>query len=223
MLIDDAALLRDRGFIDGAWSAADTGATFPVHDPATGEALAEVPRMGAAETRRAIEAAAAALPDWRARPARERAAILRGFSDLMLRHRRDLAMILTREQGKPLAEADAEIGYAAAFLEWFGEEAKRVYGDTIPAQQTGTRIVVLRQPVGVCGGITPWNFPSAMITPQGRARPGRGQHDRVQARRADAALGARAGRARRPSGGTGRCLPGRHGRRARMRRRSAAS
>ena len=164
MLIDDAALLRDRGFIDGAWSAADTGATFPVHDPATGEALAEVPRMGAAETRRAIEAAAAALPAWRARPARERAAVLRGFSDLMLRHRRDLAMILTREQGKPLAEADAEIGYAAAFLEWFGEEAKRVYGDTIPAQQTGTRIVVLRQPVGVCGGITPWNFPSAMIT-----------------------------------------------------------
>ncbi len=164
MLIDDPALLRDRGYIDGAWASADSGATFPVHDPATGEVLAAVPRMGAAETRRAIEAAAAALPAWRARPARERAAILRGFADLMLRHRRDLAMILTREQGKPLAESDAEIGYAASFLEWFGEEAKRVYGDTIPAQQTGTRIVVLKQPVGVCGGITPWNFPSAMIT-----------------------------------------------------------
>ena len=164
MLIDDPALLRDRGYIDGAWPAADSGATFAVHDPATGEVLAAVPRMGAAETRRAIEAASAALPAWRARPARERAAILRGFSDLMLRHRRDLAMILTREQGKPLAESDAEIGYAASFLEWFGEEAKRVYGDTIPAQQTGTRIVVLKQPVGVCGGITPWNFPSAMIT-----------------------------------------------------------
>ena len=164
MLIDDSGLLRDRGYIDGAWVAADSGAAFPVHDPASAELLAEVPRMGAAETRRAIEAAAAALPAWRARPARERAAILRGFSDLMLRHRRDLAMILTREQGKPLAEADAEIGYAASFLEWFGEEAKRVYGDTIPAQQTGTRIVVLKQPVGVCGGITPWNFPSAMIT-----------------------------------------------------------
>ena len=164
LLIDDTELLRDRGYIDGAWAAADSGATFPVHDPATGEVLAEVPRMGAAETRRAIEAAAAALPAWRARPARERAAFLRAFADLMLRHRRDLAMIMTREQGKPLAESDAEIGYAASFLEWMGEEAKRVYGDTIPAQQTDTRIVVLKQPVGVCGGITPWNFPSAMIT-----------------------------------------------------------
>ncbi len=164
LLIDDTELLRDRGYIDGAWTSADSGATFPVHDPATGEVLAEVPRMGVGETRRAIDAAAAALPAWRARPARERAAILRGFSDLMLRHRRDLAMILTREQGKPLAESDAEIGYAAAFLEWFGEEGKRVYGDTIPAQQTGTRILVLKQPVGVCGGISPWNFPSAMIT-----------------------------------------------------------
>ncbi len=133
LLIDDTELLRDRGYIDGAWAAADSGATFPVHDPATGEVLAEVPRMGAAETRRAIEAAAAALPAWRARPARERAAFLRAFSDLMLRHRRDLAMIMTREQGKPLAESDAEIGYAASFLEWMGEEAKRVYGDTIPA------------------------------------------------------------------------------------------
>src|SRR6478672_1200736 len=124
LLIDDTELLRDRGYIDGAWVRADAGATFPVHDPASGEVLAEVPRMGAGETRRAIDAAAAALPDWRARPARERAAILRGFSDLMLRHRRDLAMILTREQGKPLAESDAEIGYAASFLEWFGEDRK---------------------------------------------------------------------------------------------------
>jgi succinate-semialdehyde dehydrogenase/glutarate-semialdehyde dehydrogenase len=126
--------------------------------------LAEVPRMGAAETRRAIEAANAALPAWRARPAQERAAYLRAFSDLILRHRRDLAMIMTREQGKPLAESDAEIAYAASFLEWMGEEGKRVYGDTIPAPQAGTRIVVLKQAVGVCGGITPWNFPSAMIT-----------------------------------------------------------
>src|SRR4249919_1793354 len=138
LLIDDTELLRDRGYIDGAWSPADSGATFPVHDPATGEVLAEVPRMGASETRRAIEAAAAALPAWRARPARERAAFLRAFSDLMLRHRRDLAMIMTREQGKPLAESDAEIGYAASFLEWMGEEAKRVYGDTIPAPQIVT-------------------------------------------------------------------------------------
>jgi succinate-semialdehyde dehydrogenase/glutarate-semialdehyde dehydrogenase len=164
LLIDDSELLRDRGYIDGAWAGADSGATFPVYDPASGEVLARVPRMGAAETRRAIEAASAALPTWRARPARERAAFLRAFADLMLRHRRDLAMIMTREQGKPLAESDAEIGYAASFLEWMGEEAKRVYGDTIPAPQTDTRIVVLKQPVGVCGGITPWNFPSAMIT-----------------------------------------------------------
>ena len=164
LLIDDTELLRDRAYIDGAWAAADSGATFPVHDPATGEVLAEVPRMGAAETRRAIEAAAAALPAWRARPAQERAAYLRAFSDLILRHRRDLAMIMTREQGKPLAESDAEIAYAASFLEWMGEEGKRVYGDTIPAPQPGTRIVVLKGAVGVCGGITPWNFPSAMIT-----------------------------------------------------------
>ena len=132
LLIDDSELLRDRGYIDGSWAAADSGATFPVHDPATGEVLAEVPRMGVSETRRAIEGASAALPAWRARPARERAAYLRAFSDLMLRHRRDLAMIMTREQGKPLAESDAEIAYAAAFLEWMGEEGKRVYGDTIP-------------------------------------------------------------------------------------------
>ena len=164
LLIDETELLRTRGYIDGAWAAADSGATFPVHDPATGEVLAEVPRMGAAETRRAIEAAAAALPAWRARPAQERAAYLRAFSDLILRHRRDLAMIMTREQGKPLAESDAEIAYAASFLEWMGEEGKRVYGDTIPAPQAGTRIVVLKGAVGVCGGITPWNFPSAMIT-----------------------------------------------------------
>src|ERR1700712_4990995 len=164
LLIDDSELLRDRGYIDGAWAAADSGATFPVHDPASGEVLAEVPRMGASETHRAIAGAHAALPAWRARPARERAAFLRAFSDLMLRHRLDLAMIMTREQGKPLAESDAEIAYAAAFLEWMGEEGKRVYGDTIPSQSTDTRIVVLKQPVGVCCGITPWNFPSAMIT-----------------------------------------------------------
>ena len=169
--------------------------------------------MGAAETRRAIEAAAAALPAWRARPARERAAILRGFSDLMLRHRRDLAMIMTREQGKPLAESDAEIGYAASFLEWFGEEAKRVYGDTIPAaadrhahrraQAAGRRLRrhhALELPVGDDHA-------------QGRARAGRRQHDRLQARRADAALGARAGRARRPRGHPAGRLPDRHRRR----------
>ena len=162
--LDDAALLRDRGYIGGAWSAADSGDTFEVRDPATGEVLAEVPRMGADETRRAIEAADAALPAWRARPAKERAAILRGWADLMLKHQRDLAMILSREQGKPFGEAMGEIAYAASFLEWFGEEAKRVYGDLIPAPSADQRIVVQKQPIGVTAGITPWNFPSAMIT-----------------------------------------------------------
>ena len=129
----DMDLLRDRGLVDGAWVEADYGRRFPVHDPATGELLGTVPRMGAAETRRAIEAAERALPAWRARPARERARILRALRRPDAPHRRDLAMILTREQGKPLAESDAEIGYAASFLEWFGEEGKRVYGDTIPS------------------------------------------------------------------------------------------
>ena len=162
--LDDPALLRDLAYIDGTWTPADTRETFEVVDPATGEVLAEVPRMGAAETRRAIEAAERALPAWRARPAKERAAILRGFADLMHQHQRDLAVILSREQGKPLAEAMGEIAYAASFLEWFGEEAKRVYGDTIPAPNNDQRILVIKQPIGVTAGITPWNFPSAMIT-----------------------------------------------------------
>ena len=162
--LDDPTLLRDLAYLGGTWSPADSGATFAVRDPATDEVLAEVPRMGADETRRAIEAADAALPAWRARPAKERAAILRGFSDLMLKHQRDLAMILSREQGKPFAEAMGEIVYAASFLEWFGEEAKRVYGDVIPAPNGDQRIVVTKQPIGVTAGITPWNFPSAMVT-----------------------------------------------------------
>ena len=147
----------------GAWIDADSGATFAVTNPATGELLAEVPRCGAAETRRAIEAAEVAFLSWRARPARERAAIMRRWADLMLAHQDDLARLLTAEQGKPLAESMGEIAYAASFLEWFGEEAKRVYGDTIPAQSSDKRILVTKEPIGVCGGITPWNFPSAMI------------------------------------------------------------
>ena len=150
--------------MDGAWIEADSGETFPVVDPATGEELARVPRMGAAETRRALEAARDAYPAWRARTAKERAAMLRRWADLMLAHQEDLALLLTLEQGKPLAESRIEIVYAASFLEWFGEEAKRVYGDTIPTYAPDRRIVVLKEPVGVAAGITPWNFPAAMPT-----------------------------------------------------------
>jgi succinate-semialdehyde dehydrogenase/glutarate-semialdehyde dehydrogenase len=157
-------LLLDRGFIDGRWVAADDGRTFPVVNPATGETLAEVPRMGAGETRRAIEAAQRALPGWRSMLAKDRAAILRRWADAMMERQEDLAVLLTTEQGKPLHEARVEIAYAASFFEWFGEEAKRVYGDTIPTYMADRRIVVTKEPVGVTAGITPWNFPAAMPT-----------------------------------------------------------
>ena len=160
----DPGLAPERGFIDGEWCGADSGGTFAVTNPATGEVLANVPRMGAAETRRAIEAAQRAQEEWSRRPAAERAAILRRLHDLMIDHQEDLALLLTLEQGKPLAESRAEIAYAASFCEWFGEEAKRVYGDTIPSPQRDKRILVTKHPIGVCGGITPWNFPSAMVT-----------------------------------------------------------
>jgi succinate-semialdehyde dehydrogenase/glutarate-semialdehyde dehydrogenase len=157
-------LLRRRAYVDGTWVEADSGESFPVVDPATGETIADVPRLGPAETRRAIEAAQRALPGWRGKTAKERAGVMRRWSDLMLEHQEDLAVLMTTEQGKPLAEARAEIVYAASFLEWFGEEAKRVYGDTIPQPLPDRRILVTKEPVGVTGGITPWNFPAAMIT-----------------------------------------------------------
>jgi succinate-semialdehyde dehydrogenase/glutarate-semialdehyde dehydrogenase len=160
----ESGLLLDRAYVGGAWIEADDGETFPVHDPATGEELAQVPRLGAAETRRAVDAAGAAYPGWRATLAKERARIMRRWSDLMLAHLEDLALLLTAEQGKPLAESRAEITYAASFLEWFGEEAKRVYGDTVPTYLDDRRVLVTKEPVGVTAGITPWNFPSAMIT-----------------------------------------------------------
>ena len=159
----DPSLLRTQALLGGKWSDADSGSTFAVRDPASGEVLAQVPRCGPAETRRAIEAAAAAQPAWRAEPAPRRAAVLRRFFDLVRDHTDDLAMLITREQGKPLGEARGEIGYAAGFLEWFAEEARRVYGETIPAPRADARIVVLREPIGVGAGITPWNFPAAMI------------------------------------------------------------
>src|SRR4029079_8134317 len=160
----NADLLREQAWLNGEWVDADSGETFPVTNPATGEELAHVPRMGAAETRRALEAAEAAFPGWRGRTAADRARTMRRWADLMLEHLDDLALLLTLEQGKPLAESEAEIRYAPSFLEWFGEEGKRVYGDTIPSPLPDRRIVVLKQPVGVSGGITPWNFPSAMPT-----------------------------------------------------------
>ena len=157
-------LLLRQGFIDGQWVDADSGATLPVVNPATQEVVAEVPRMGAAETRRAIEAAQRALPGWRGMLAKERARIMRRWADLMMDHQEDLAALLTTEQGKPLAESRVEVAYAASFLEWFGEEAKRVYGDTIPTYLQDRRIVVSKEAVGVTAGITPWNFPAAMPT-----------------------------------------------------------
>ncbi|QNU61622.1 NAD-dependent succinate-semialdehyde dehydrogenase [Vreelandella titanicae] len=151
-------------YIDGSWVAADSGEQITVLNPATGEAIGDIPRLGKAETERAIDAADAALPAWRALTAQERADLLMKWHDLMLEHQQDLAMLMTFEQGKPLKEAAGEIAYAASFLRWFAEEARRVYGETIPAANANQRIVVTKQPVGVVGAITPWNFPAAMIT-----------------------------------------------------------
>ncbi|MCP3715732.1 NADP-dependent succinate-semialdehyde dehydrogenase [Paraburkholderia sp. CNPSo 3281] len=164
MNLKDASLLQTSAYINGEWQGAEDGATFEVKNPATGAVIGTVPRMGAAETRRAIAAANAAWPAWRAKTAKERSVILRKWHDLMMENADDLALILTTEQGKPLAEAKGEIGYAASFLEWFAEEGKRIYGDTIPTPANDKRIVVTKEPVGVCAAITPWNFPAAMIT-----------------------------------------------------------
>jgi succinate-semialdehyde dehydrogenase / glutarate-semialdehyde dehydrogenase len=164
MQLKDPKLLRQLCFIDGAWVGADDAGALDVKNPATAQKLGSIPNMGAAETRRAIAAAAAALPAWKARTAKERAVILRRWFDLMLEHQDDLATLMTAEQGKPLAESKVEIQYAASFIEWFAEEAKRLYGDIIPGHQNDKRIMVLRQPVGVVAAITPWNFPAAMIT-----------------------------------------------------------
>lgn len=162
--LNDKSLFRPFAYIDGNWVAADSGEQIEVDNPATGEIIARVPRLGAAEANRAIEAAHAAFPDWRSRTAIERADILYRWYELMIEHKRDLGRIMTLEQGKPVAEAEGEIVYAASFMRWFAEEARRVYGDTIPGAKANQRIMVLKQPVGVVGAITPWNFPSSMIT-----------------------------------------------------------
>ncbi|PZW66867.1 glutarate-semialdehyde dehydrogenase /succinate semialdehyde dehydrogenase [Pseudomonas sp. URMO17WK12:I1] len=164
MQLKDAQLFRQQAFVNGAWADADSGQTIKVTNPATGEVIGSVPKMGAAETRRAIEAADKALPAWRALTAKERSAKLRRWYELMLENQEDLARLMTIEQGKPLAEAKGEIAYAASFIEWFAEEAKRVYGDTIPGHQADKRLIVIKQPIGVTAAITPWNFPAAMIT-----------------------------------------------------------
>lgn len=157
-------LFKQQCYIDGQWLDADSGETMGVVNPATGKPLGTIPKMGAQETRRAIEAAAVAQKKWRVLSAKQRAVILRNWFDLMMAHQDDLARIMTLEQGKPLAEAKGEIAYGASYLEWYGEEAKRAYGDVIPGPGADRRIVVLKEPVGVCAAITPWNFPSSMIT-----------------------------------------------------------
>ena len=160
----DSKLFRQSCYVDGAWVNARGGATISVDNPATGDIVGTVPKFGAAETREAIEAANRAFPAWRAKTAKERAAALRKWFELMIANTDDLAKLMTTEQGKPLTESKGEVAYAGAFLEWFAEEAKRVYGDTIPGHQPDKRIVVIKQPIGVAACITPWNFPLAMIT-----------------------------------------------------------
>ena len=162
--LQDGRLFRQACYIDGGWVDASADGSIDVDNPATGDIIGTVPRLGTDETRRAIAAAARAFPVWRAKTAKERAAIMRRWFDLMMTNQEDLARLMTTEQGKPLAESKGEVAYAAAFLEWFGEEAKRAYGDTIPGHQPDKRIVVIKQPIGVVACITPWNFPLAMIT-----------------------------------------------------------
>ena len=162
--MSNLAFKFEKAYINGQWMDADSQATIPVHNPATGELIGSVPNMGAAETRRAIDFANAALPAWRSKTAKERARILRNWFDLIMKNQEALAQLMTAEQGKPLIESRGEIAYGASFIEWFGEEAKRIYGETIPAHAKDKRLIVIKQAIGVCAAITPWNFPSAMIT-----------------------------------------------------------
>ncbi|MDM0071542.1 NAD-dependent succinate-semialdehyde dehydrogenase [Variovorax sp. J31P207] len=164
LTLNDPTLLRSQCLIDGRWVDADNARTIAVHNPATGALVGQVPEAGEAETLRAIEGAQAAFEGWRTRTAEDRAKVLRRWFELLLAHQEDLALLMTSEQGKPLSEARGEIAYAASYIEWFAEEGKRLYGDVLPSPWTDKRIVVLKEPVGVCAAITPWNFPAAMIT-----------------------------------------------------------
>jgi len=163
-MLSDPALLKTQAYVSGKWIDAEDGAKLAIRNPSTGETIVEVASVGAVETRRAIESAAAALPEWSARPAKARAQILRRWFELLMENQEDLAQLMTAEQGKPLAESRGEIAYGASFLEWFAEEGKRVYGDVIPSASADQRLLTLRQPIGVVAAITPWNFPNAMIT-----------------------------------------------------------
>jgi len=164
MQLRDRGLLRDGAYVDGAWIAADSGRSFAVRNPASGEEITRVPDLAGGEVRRAVAAAERAFPGWRAKTGKERAAVLRRWYELIMENQEDLAVLMTSEQGKALAESRGEVVYGAAFVEWFGEEAKRVYGDVIPQNVGGRRILVLKEPIGVMAAITPWNFPIAMIT-----------------------------------------------------------
>ncbi|HEY5791836.1 MAG TPA: NAD-dependent succinate-semialdehyde dehydrogenase, partial [Chthoniobacterales bacterium] len=161
--MQDQDLFRQQAYIGGRWCDADSGATLEVNNPATGDILGTVPKMGANETWRAIEAAKDAFVDWSRKPAKERSILMRRWHDLIMANVEDLGALMTAEQGKPLTEAKGEVAYAASFIEWFAEEAKRVYGDTIPSPWNDRRLVVIKQPIGVCAAVTPWNFPAAMI------------------------------------------------------------
>lgn len=184
MQLKDTQLFRQQAYIDGVWLDADSGQTINVNNPATGEILGTVPKMGAAETRRAIEAAEKALPAWRALTAKDRANKLRRWFELIIENQDDLARLMTLEQGKPLAEAKGEIVYAASFIEWFAEEAKRVYGDVIPGHQPDKRLIVIKQPIGVTAAITPWNFPAATVN-QGQHCAAHAQQPHRQQGKAD--------------------------------------
>jgi succinate-semialdehyde dehydrogenase / glutarate-semialdehyde dehydrogenase len=164
MQLKDMTLFKNKGLIDGQWVDADSGKTFAVTNPANGQTIVHVPDMGVAETRRAIDAASRAMPAWKKKTAKERSNILRKWFNLIIAHADDLGMLMTMEQGKPLAEAIGEANYAASFVEWFAEEGKRAYGDVIPSPMADRRLLTIKQPIGVCAAITPWNFPAAMIT-----------------------------------------------------------
>jgi succinate-semialdehyde dehydrogenase/glutarate-semialdehyde dehydrogenase len=202
--LKESSLLKQQNYIDGQWVAADNGAVLEVHNPANGDVVATVPNAGAAETRRAIEAAKRSFPAWRARTAEDRGRILRRWFELMMSHQEDLARVMTSEQGKPLSESRGEIAYAASFIEWFAEEARRIYGDTIPSPWPDARIVVTREPVGVCAAITPWNFPAAMITRKVAPALAAGCTIIVKPAIADSAFGAGDGGAGRARGRSGR-------------------
>ncbi|WP_026182395.1 NADP-dependent succinate-semialdehyde dehydrogenase [Leeia oryzae] len=164
LTLKDQGLLKSQCYINGQWVDADNGETIAVTNPATGEVIGSIPKMGVAETRRAVEAANVAFKTWRKKTAKERSVVLRKWFDLMMAAQDDLAAILTAEQGKPLAEAKGEIAYGASYIEWYAEEGKRIYGDVIPQPANDKRVVVIKEPIGVCAAVTPWNFPNAMIT-----------------------------------------------------------